>query len=589
VTSDVIASIVKNDWIEFCAHQVVDAKLLWFNSREQAGEEGLKNSIDITRHEFLRENAYAISANKSFNKVIFNINNSKMLVAERYGGSGIGSNGGGARCGNTEKYQLKGVGANCFASEKSDFLHSYGGLDAPSAIIETINSYIFGKILPLGTVKIHGLIWIGEEAGFDVTKNANCKGFIMVRDKSLRPAHLMRTIGFVPRNEYESIVINDVARLRKINKLLAKSLGGHTQFIALLGRFLKNHANQFGFARAARLMNGVISPSNCTMDGRWIDLNSCSLVGGGINYSIQTQFFTEHELPLTYAIELLYSYSKYNGINLDATPLINYYKDQFLAHFQHHIGFVIGYSRDLNFQFSDSWTQVTKAFYQVIHANNTIMVERAIFDKNDPVFALIRALYLSLYSRHADIEYCKAGLYDQTTQASLSNSFKEVIDAGYNQHILQVENFSLSYHQFIVVAFINSLKRSYYSAAFYLPLLENTVRKFCEKIQTANTEKFVNAYCDTADWIYEFSVSIVTLFKSEDLNIYLDTSTDTYHFKELHISHQFQSYKLLFEFLEAQAFEKLWIHDFYALEFFKALSEVLLEKERAYPIVEQYL
>ncbi|ELE50971.1 mchC domain protein [Escherichia coli] len=59
----------------------------------------------------------------------------KVFHAERYGGSGIQRNGGGARCGFDGNYQVKGIGSNPLVGEGTDERHSNGALGAVHAIL----------------------------------------------------------------------------------------------------------------------------------------------------------------------------------------------------------------------------------------------------------------------------------------------------------------------------------------------------------------------------------------------------------------------------------------------------------------------
>lgn len=575
--SELTLPIVKDDWIDFFAHKISDPKLIWFSSSNANGLDYLTLTLDDVKKQFLEENSYAIASNSSFQNVLFDKNDKKLLKAERYGGTGIGFNGGGSRCGNTDSFQLKGVGANCLIGEGSDRLHSYGGLDAPAAIIETINSYVFGKILPLGVVKVHGLIWVGESAGFDITKNEDCWGVLMVRDKCMRPAHLMRITDFTPTPEFKEIGINDVARVKRINKRLSASLGEHNKFIMALGKFLQNQANQFGFARAARIMNGVISPSNCTFDGRWIDLNSCSMVNSGVNYSINSQFYTEHEAPLAYAIELLHSYGKYNNVNLTPEPLVNYFREQFFTYFQHHIGFVLGYSSELPQQTSQEWKAIALCFYRVIHSGKVVVTERAKFNSEDPVFALIKGLYLSLFSTEAAAaNYDTAGIINDDEKHTLSANFKNLIESIFSQQKVLNTSSSNSLSQFTIISFLCAMKRAYYSAIFYLPLLEGQVRNFCSNSRPDDIESFINMYCDAANWIYELQSNNVVLFKSSDLSICMDIERHIYSvFCEKNSIRKFNSYTSLLSFLHSELKDELWVCGFNGIYFFDALLNTL--------------
>lgn len=62
----------------------------------------------------------------------------KIFHAERYGGSGIQRNGGGARCGFDGSYQIKGMGTNPLVGKGTDGRHSNGALGAIHAIYEAL-------------------------------------------------------------------------------------------------------------------------------------------------------------------------------------------------------------------------------------------------------------------------------------------------------------------------------------------------------------------------------------------------------------------------------------------------------------------
>jgi hypothetical protein len=350
-------------------------------------------------------------------------------------------------------------------------------------------------------------------------------------------------------------------------------IGDHNKFIVLLGKFLQNQANQFGFARAARVMNGVVSPSNCTLDGRWIDLNSCGMVNGGVNYSIKSQFYTEHDAPLTYAVELLHAYSKYNNVYLTPEPLIDYYREQFFAYFQHHIGFVLGYSSQLSPQTSEEWKAIALCFYRVIHSGKTVVTERSVFNDTDPVFALIKGLYLSLFSTEAAApNYDMAGITDENEKNTLSVSFKKLMENTFVQHKPLNGSISESLSQFIITSFVCAMKRAYYSAIFYLPLLEGQVRRFCDGNKPGYIESFINMYCDTADWVYDRQMGSLVLFKSKYVTICISTELGVYSVIEGEKnSREFHSFPSLINFVHTELKDALWICGFNGVYFFDAL------------------
>src|SRR5512138_1227895 len=63
------------------------------------------------RHELFSEQfSYVVPNAKCFDALSFSNSESRHMTAERYGGLGVGENGGAGRCGNFGAYQVKGVG-----------------------------------------------------------------------------------------------------------------------------------------------------------------------------------------------------------------------------------------------------------------------------------------------------------------------------------------------------------------------------------------------------------------------------------------------------------------------------------------------
>ena len=302
-----VLNVVSSSWVDFQAHKLLGAEVMWL-------DDGLIDGPVYSSHKkVLDENAYLIKDTDCFSELEFDPGDQITLVAERYGGDGIGLNAGGGRCGNTGRYQLKGIGATCMVGDFDDPIHTYGGLDAPLAILETIFTNLFSQLLPLGAVKIRGIIYVGAKTAQYHGPERPCWGVIMMRDRCTRPAHLLRAPHFVPRSPYQGLLTGDVGRIRKVNKQLYKSFGDYNGFVKFIGIYLKKCANQFGFARAMRIMHGALTPSNITLDGRWLDLPIASMLDGGVNYWLYREFYDEHRGPLEVARELLYGYAKYNA------------------------------------------------------------------------------------------------------------------------------------------------------------------------------------------------------------------------------------------------------------------------------------
>ena len=570
-----LISVLQQDWVHFECYKVQNAKVIWADNSSL--DDRSPEAIALYHESLIKENAYAIKDTPSFANIEFDLSDTRSLVAERYGGWGVGKNGGGGRCGNARKYQLKGIGANCMVGSHDDEIHRDGGLDAVAAIIEIIYTHLLSILLPLGTVKIHGLILIGKKTAFYHHPTNLRWGTVMLRDNCLRPAHLMPAPLFEPRPEHESILISDVARIRKINKDLFKTFRGAEGFIHYLGKFLANCANQFGFTRAARIMHGALSPSNITMSGQWFDLPLSTLLSGGINHSRNSDFYTEHSAPLYYAMELLHGFSKYNGLQLNPAPLVNYYVDQFEAYFRHYIGFVLSILQFVDLIDSAKWKSLTEAFDAVIHRNGSLTSRLVVADENDPVHALIAAFFVSIYSPEAAEPILSSAKISEIDSHRVGAHSSDIMNAVWKLHQSEYSLKDASKDHFFIGTALVGLKRAYLSTVFYSPLVSENVWGMCKFMRSPDdVAPLINSYIRLAGWIYEASNEQITLFQSDVMKIIYMQSDGTYVIERRGTNLSIYScYEDLFCSLKTIHRKEFVINDFSFFDFFIKLNRVI--------------
>lgn len=325
--------------VPFTVHRIRNTASLWCNYKALAavGEEGW------TGETFVKRFSYAIRNSRSFTSIDFDEQDSLIAHAERYGG---GNHGGGARVGNIGPYQLKGIGRNPLAGPSDGTLnsefHGFGGFPLVDAICEVINSELYGRLLPLGTITCYGLILSGETTAFyplraDAEPSA---GAILVRERCVRPAHFLRCRFYSTPPELLVTVGSDVARTRQVCKALRAELGGDRGFAAYLGDFLMKCANQFAFARLWRINHGSITSSNLSVDGRWLDLMGSSFMEPLMNYTPTptiSPFASEAEYVKVVVYEWADTYAKYCNTSIATDPLLVYYDDQFAAYLRYHV------------------------------------------------------------------------------------------------------------------------------------------------------------------------------------------------------------------------------------------------------------
>lgn len=211
----------------------------------------------------------------------------KIAHIERYGGSGIGVNGGGVRCGMFDGMTVKGIGKSQLAGTTAPFWHSYGGASIKEAIREVIWGEVFDSALPFGAVRVEAIIATGTSVPLryvDAYGNNSCSRALILRKPFIRPAHYMRASFFQPSSKFSSTYLSDSERtqvaLSTIFDALRSSLNilSINDFYFLLRTAFLRYASQIAIARAKRLIHGSISSSNITLDGRILDFGMTSSV-----------------------------------------------------------------------------------------------------------------------------------------------------------------------------------------------------------------------------------------------------------------------------------------------------------------------
>jgi hypothetical protein len=217
------------------------------------------------------------------------INDQVTVFAERYGGDGIGTNGGGARCGNLDGLQIKGIGPTDLAGVGEDYWHSYGGATLKEALREAIWGEVFNSTLPFGAITIEAIIIVsGSEVELPYPSTdgkTHCPRALMIRPQFARPAHYFRAPLFRASAQFKLNQPTDTERTKAaiqrlhegLTYVLASVVGGRP-IVDLLTEMYERFAIQIAAARAKRLLHGSLSASNIALDGRFLDFGMSSSV-----------------------------------------------------------------------------------------------------------------------------------------------------------------------------------------------------------------------------------------------------------------------------------------------------------------------
>jgi hypothetical protein len=214
------------------------------------------------------------------------------FLAERYGGEGIGVNGGGARCGLRDGLQIKGIGPNILAGGKQAYWHAYGGESLAGSIREAIWGEICHAVLPHGAVRVLGVIDTGTLVSLHAATPSRAGGMtrrgLTIREAALRPGHYMRALGYLRADEKLHGIGSDAERTRRaVNALphalraqyaIDRSLSEAEAINATLLDMTARFAEQQAASWAKRIVHGTISASNLATDGRAIDFGTMSTV-----------------------------------------------------------------------------------------------------------------------------------------------------------------------------------------------------------------------------------------------------------------------------------------------------------------------
>lgn len=263
------------------------------------------------------------------------------FTAERYA-TGLLAHGGGARVGNIQGLQIKGIGPNILTNSNAPIWYSYGGMSLIDGILDCIISKILLKIHPELCVPMVGILATNSTGGLycdNITKEklSNYKiedyhkvwGGLLLRNAELRPAHFMPSQGFSETQARNSNIPPESIRIHDTWLYIISLFPTAKSFLNWLMDFSDKSIENLGLAHAYGIFHGGLTPSNISMDGKWIDIN-------------QVQYSDSHSPTLIDPAEelkvvlktiktLIYLYRKYSSINIEDSVLLNHYQNKYYS------------------------------------------------------------------------------------------------------------------------------------------------------------------------------------------------------------------------------------------------------------------
>lgn len=474
--------------VPFKVHKMEEGKTLWINGSVFSPEDPFREG------RFLDEYCLGIRACETFQGIRFSDSESRTLIAERYGGYCVGRNGGGARCGNINGVQIKGIGPNPLVGAGQDRWHSYGGLNAVDAIYEVVASNLVNSVLPVGAATCYGVILVGEESAYGYNNTVE-PGALLLRELCVRPAHLLKSPFYKQPSAGKSIT--EKYRIKVLVKTLVNDQLSAKNFVSVLARFTKNSAVQMAASRVLRLCHGSMNASNLSIDGRWLDLTNVSFLPPRMNSGGEFPFLSERDAVSDIIKDVVYTVQKYSDIDLNPDPLVNYYKEIYRSSYQkflikflglHPVKCDVGALKSIeiyaeSFVYGDS--QPTDVWPES-------MPER------DPMAMFV----IYLYSRSLNVRDSDHFLpfNDKETVGLLDSAANEFLSISYDSYMSS--ELKCSYEQFLHASLVRCLSCIYNSALFYKGALEKNIRRIIENREYNEVASLIESYSRLSDSIW---------------------------------------------------------------------------------------
>jgi hypothetical protein len=248
------------------------ARVVWINQRvmnDDLAFEACGGTVKAYAEHLLHSCGYVISANDG-------CGDSVSGVADRYGGTGIGYNGGSGRAAIINGYLVKGIGRTPLVSALTDEAHASGGAYLEECIREAIFSELVAAEFPGGAVPILAIIDTGEVQLWNTdTGPIPERRCLLIRPVFLRPAHFERAPGYISAHPKEGH--RDSLRVRHVFNT-ALHLWGREALQASYKTFWLTWAEQLAYAFIHRLPHGGDSTSNIALDGKLLDFGAMTAI-----------------------------------------------------------------------------------------------------------------------------------------------------------------------------------------------------------------------------------------------------------------------------------------------------------------------
>lgn len=243
-----------------------DPKVIWHNPRLRLIPD---KATDHEEAEFLSNLAQRIGLRIEKSSECASVEG----LVDRYGGRGLGRNGGSGRSVLVGETYLKGVGRTPLLGRSTDPAHASGGSYLEECAREILFSEIVAAEFPFGCVPTLAVCLTGDSSVWRTSSGEKYeRQCILARPLFIRPSHFERAAGYDPlsRNEFSI----DEARVASSIHHLKRLSNSGDQLMAGISVFWLRWTEQIAYAFAHRMSCGGLSASNITIEGRWVDFGA---------------------------------------------------------------------------------------------------------------------------------------------------------------------------------------------------------------------------------------------------------------------------------------------------------------------------
>ena len=193
--------------------------------------------------------------------------------ADRYGGSGLGGNGGGGRAAFLNGYYIKGVGRTPLLGRRNlNLAHSSGCALMEEAVRDVLCSELAAAEFPYGAVRTLAIIGTGKRQSWDLDEGTRTeRRCLIVRSAFARPAHWERAPIFLTWDPHEGA--KDAARAAAFSQA-AREVFGPDDIRTTFRRFWLRWAEQLAYGLVHRVAHAGLSTSNICLDGSLVDFGA---------------------------------------------------------------------------------------------------------------------------------------------------------------------------------------------------------------------------------------------------------------------------------------------------------------------------